>query len=265
MATKDVVPVNSKLALDKPTLRGTISEARYTARERREARHRWCARCAIVKPYRAHHCRVCGTCVLKFDHHCPCGLPAFYSFSSLPPSAYCPLPSSPLLALPSHSPPSSVLPISPAPPSSDAASPSSFGARLPSIRLLPRSPASSYVLHLPHSAYGVRRSADAVIVGSDVSVFQRAGTPGARTLSTQTRGGARGELDGGVSCAVRGRERVCVGETSESASESEAVAETDAGSDPAPVCRSQRTRDRAGACEREWWHVGDTAPPFVHR
>ncbi|KAJ7645337.1 DHHC palmitoyltransferase-domain-containing protein [Mycena rosella] len=33
--------------------------------------HRWCSRCAIVKPYRAHHCRVCGTCVLKFDHHCP--------------------------------------------------------------------------------------------------------------------------------------------------------------------------------------------------
>ncbi|KAJ7455017.1 zf-DHHC-domain-containing protein [Mycena galericulata] len=33
--------------------------------------HRWCARCSIVKPYRAHHCRVCGTCILKFDHHCP--------------------------------------------------------------------------------------------------------------------------------------------------------------------------------------------------
>ncbi|KAJ7493473.1 DHHC palmitoyltransferase-domain-containing protein [Mycena latifolia] len=33
--------------------------------------HRWCSRCAIVKPYRAHHCRVCGTCILKFDHHCP--------------------------------------------------------------------------------------------------------------------------------------------------------------------------------------------------
>ncbi|KAJ7123716.1 hypothetical protein C8R44DRAFT_980967 [Mycena epipterygia] len=40
--------------------------------------YRWCARCAIVKPYRAHHCRVCGTCVLKFDHHCPC------AFSSPP-------------------------------------------------------------------------------------------------------------------------------------------------------------------------------------
>ncbi|KAJ7305533.1 DHHC palmitoyltransferase-domain-containing protein [Mycena albidolilacea] len=33
--------------------------------------HRYCTRCSIVKPYRAHHCRVCGTCILKFDHHCP--------------------------------------------------------------------------------------------------------------------------------------------------------------------------------------------------
>ncbi|KAJ7061765.1 zf-DHHC-domain-containing protein [Mycena amicta] len=33
--------------------------------------NRWCSKCAIVKPYRAHHCRVCGTCILKFDHHCP--------------------------------------------------------------------------------------------------------------------------------------------------------------------------------------------------
>jgi len=33
--------------------------------------HRWCPRCEIVKPYRAHHCRSCGKCVLKYDHHCP--------------------------------------------------------------------------------------------------------------------------------------------------------------------------------------------------
>ncbi|KAI0262698.1 DHHC palmitoyltransferase-domain-containing protein [Gloeopeniophorella convolvens] len=33
--------------------------------------HRYCKRCHIVKPPRAHHCRSCGTCVLKFDHHCP--------------------------------------------------------------------------------------------------------------------------------------------------------------------------------------------------
>ncbi|KAF9054095.1 DHHC palmitoyltransferase-domain-containing protein [Panaeolus papilionaceus] len=33
--------------------------------------HRYCDRDFIVKPYRAHHCRACGTCVLKYDHHCP--------------------------------------------------------------------------------------------------------------------------------------------------------------------------------------------------
>jgi palmitoyltransferase len=33
--------------------------------------HRWCSKCEIIKPYRAHHCRACGTCVLKYDHHCP--------------------------------------------------------------------------------------------------------------------------------------------------------------------------------------------------
>ncbi|TFK26936.1 zf-DHHC-domain-containing protein [Coprinopsis marcescibilis] len=33
--------------------------------------HRFCEKDEIVKPYRAHHCRTCGTCVLKYDHHCP--------------------------------------------------------------------------------------------------------------------------------------------------------------------------------------------------
>lgn len=33
--------------------------------------HRYCQRDEFVKPYRAHHCRSCGTCVLRFDHHCP--------------------------------------------------------------------------------------------------------------------------------------------------------------------------------------------------
>ncbi|KAJ3997730.1 zf-DHHC-domain-containing protein [Lentinula boryana] len=33
--------------------------------------YRYCSRCLLLKPYRAHHCRACGTCVLKYDHHCP--------------------------------------------------------------------------------------------------------------------------------------------------------------------------------------------------
>jgi palmitoyltransferase len=34
--------------------------------------HRYCYRDGFVKPPRAHHCRACGTCVLRYDHHCPC-------------------------------------------------------------------------------------------------------------------------------------------------------------------------------------------------
>eukprot|EP00732_Lithocolla_globosa_P006081 Lithocolla_globosa_v1_NODE_6785_length_1033_cov_8.297959.p1 type:complete len:317 gc:universal NODE_6785_length_1033_cov_8.297959:39-989(+) len=32
---------------------------------------RYCKTCHVVKPDRAHHCSLCGNCVLKFDHHCP--------------------------------------------------------------------------------------------------------------------------------------------------------------------------------------------------
>ncbi|XP_075226902.1 palmitoyltransferase ZDHHC2 isoform X4 [Lycorma delicatula] len=32
---------------------------------------RYCEKCKLIKPDRAHHCSVCGHCVLKMDHHCP--------------------------------------------------------------------------------------------------------------------------------------------------------------------------------------------------
>jgi ribosomal protein L40E len=32
---------------------------------------RFCQKCQCYKPPRAHHCRVCGRCVLRMDHHCP--------------------------------------------------------------------------------------------------------------------------------------------------------------------------------------------------
>lgn len=32
---------------------------------------KWCTKCNLYKPERAHHCRKCGHCVLQMDHHCP--------------------------------------------------------------------------------------------------------------------------------------------------------------------------------------------------
>lgn len=32
---------------------------------------KWCNKCELYKPERAHHCRKCNVCVLKMDHHCP--------------------------------------------------------------------------------------------------------------------------------------------------------------------------------------------------
>jgi len=31
----------------------------------------FCKRCCKPRPDRAHHCRICGICVLRMDHHCP--------------------------------------------------------------------------------------------------------------------------------------------------------------------------------------------------
>lgn len=36
-----------------------------------DGRPRYCKKCALTKPDRAHHCSTCNRCVLKMDHHCP--------------------------------------------------------------------------------------------------------------------------------------------------------------------------------------------------
>ncbi|XP_074550077.1 palmitoyltransferase ZDHHC23-B isoform X2 [Halichoeres trimaculatus] len=36
------------------------------------SKRNWCPVCKVVRPPRAGHCRICGVCVLRLDHHCVC-------------------------------------------------------------------------------------------------------------------------------------------------------------------------------------------------
>lgn len=40
------------------------------------SRRNWCATCRVVRPPRAGHCRICGVCVLRLDHHCVWWVPS---------------------------------------------------------------------------------------------------------------------------------------------------------------------------------------------
>ncbi|NWY08500.1 ZDH23 Palmitoyltransferase, partial [Nothoprocta ornata] len=44
--------------------------SRLPAEEPEGMRKDWCARCQLVRPARAGHCRLCGRCVRRLDHHC---------------------------------------------------------------------------------------------------------------------------------------------------------------------------------------------------
>ncbi|XP_065106513.1 palmitoyltransferase ZDHHC23-A isoform X2 [Paramisgurnus dabryanus] len=35
-----------------------------------EGKKKWCPVCRLLRPPRAGHCRICGACVLRMDHHC---------------------------------------------------------------------------------------------------------------------------------------------------------------------------------------------------
>lgn len=48
-----------------------LEEPVVNHQKKMDGTERFCRKCRILKPDRAHHCSNCGRCVLKMDHHCP--------------------------------------------------------------------------------------------------------------------------------------------------------------------------------------------------
>ncbi|XP_029979063.1 palmitoyltransferase ZDHHC23-B [Sphaeramia orbicularis] len=53
------------------TVANRAGPSEQTGVELQESNQRnWCPVCKVVRPPRAGHCRICGVCVLRLDHHC---------------------------------------------------------------------------------------------------------------------------------------------------------------------------------------------------
>ncbi|XP_062297495.1 palmitoyltransferase ZDHHC23-B isoform X2 [Scomber scombrus] len=48
------------------------SSEQVVVEQKESSRRNWCPVCRVVRPPRAGHCRICGVCVLRLDHHCVC-------------------------------------------------------------------------------------------------------------------------------------------------------------------------------------------------
>lgn len=47
------------------------SEIPSTSNNSEQKFKKYCRKCKAFKPSRAHHCSICGRCIIKMDHHCP--------------------------------------------------------------------------------------------------------------------------------------------------------------------------------------------------
>lgn len=63
-------PNEDPLALAPPTNDWTMIKSAISATAAMEVPTKYCKSCAIWRPPRAHHCRICDNCVETQDHHC---------------------------------------------------------------------------------------------------------------------------------------------------------------------------------------------------
>ena len=51
---------------------GFVADLENKPSSQEELSYTKCSKCDILRPPRAHHCKVCQKCVVRFDHHCKC-------------------------------------------------------------------------------------------------------------------------------------------------------------------------------------------------
>jgi palmitoyltransferase len=51
---------------------GFVADLKKEPSKQVELTYTKCPKCDIMRPPRAHHCKVCQKCVVRFDHHCKC-------------------------------------------------------------------------------------------------------------------------------------------------------------------------------------------------
>uniref|UniRef100_A0A8C5JYD1 Palmitoyltransferase n=1 Tax=Jaculus jaculus TaxID=51337 RepID=A0A8C5JYD1_JACJA len=64
-ATEAAGSLNNRTPKDEPK-----GYSRTAAGSPAKVKEDWCAKCQLVRPARAWHCRICGICVRRMDHHC---------------------------------------------------------------------------------------------------------------------------------------------------------------------------------------------------
>ncbi|GAA5958588.1 hypothetical protein JCM3765_006682 [Sporobolomyces pararoseus] len=68
---EEVEGMEQRGLLNERRKRGNGGRKAQTIQVKADGTKRFCRKCRVLKPDRAHHCSTCQRCVLKMDHHCP--------------------------------------------------------------------------------------------------------------------------------------------------------------------------------------------------